>query len=1340
MLSNSENLKCYDVLNITMFLFKFNTDYFEKIEKIPVVLENLGIENSTNNKIIVPENFFPDYNWGLLFDRHKSLKIIHSEYPKEIIEIFVRNNIVSKYPDFPSNLISGTDYRSRAKTEEGKKLFDECCDSSSKSRISDIEVIEYFLPDKLNNIKISQQISDIIFDLFRIYELNRGAINGFYNLGSYFNREDYNTSGQSEIYYFFENKKWIYTSKNNFENPSSVFCLDSYDYEIFKNFLHVIPKNRSYRILEYMGMKNQVPISVSFQIIETISNSKDISRPEILKIYDWLTKKEESSLIQAISNLEPDTKIIFYRGKFYSPSDCVWDGIQDESGKNNQVVLSDEYGKEYEKFFVLLGVSKSYDLLFYLEKWKDIIHSKSVNKSRMDWILNNVKLKLNALNQSLIEHIEKSDYDDEIKSLTSVDFIYSINENQFFDPSEIYFPDSELTKDFEERIPFVYFPESDGFEAWKDFFNELGVNNASDFIKTSLEQHSKNLFQKVEENKYLTKSSLILIGAFLKTKYSNHYEQLFESGFCEKLLNSKELTCKEDFSIHLSFESDKYDETVYSKNSVHFDSNKFHLYYSSHVEKDEIAKEIYNLLKDNIPGLEDCRSKIENFLGISKFEKRINKEGYTLPIELLKIESINDLDSEEFEQDEEELENDFHQKENIKRVEAEVYRNKKSNQQFEPSVKSDDGDNTGREFPPNLPSLEAKIIEPTEIEIRKNALKFDIANSGKYSFKRFKKLLELECLINDEKETKNQGLSMYFNEYLIEDDRFLILKRPNRPISLSIENQEDISIYFTLKNGNTVLVHCNSASIKSFTVHLKFGEDEKKKINEIRTNSVNEIRLEVSKQLRIDVEFKKAFSSLNFKDDLCLKNELKNKDIKFIFGPPGTGKTTTLANLIKENFEKKRKSKSFDKILVLTTTNKAADVLTLKLLDKIEDGDKSWIWRFVSTHDSRIESEGVLKSRDAKIQNSEKACVISTMARFPYDGFNEIPLKKVSWDLIIIDEASMIPIAHVLYSLNVNLKHKAKFIIAGDPFQIGPIVNVDELKDENIYTMVNLNSFSKPSTSPHFKVDCLKTQYRAIPSIGKLFSDYVYNGVLEHHRKSESQKKLTISFPVNDINFLLFPVNNSTLFAAKSIEKSNVHLYSALYTFELLAKINSDLLHSKQKEKWSIGVISPYRRQVEIVNKLWESRGFESEMIDVSIGTVHGFQGDECDIIIALYNPPSAGLILNPENVFVNNTNILNVAISRARDYLFVVMPDEDYIHYDNLYELNKLKEIAMNNPKKIATHYAKDLEITIFNKENFIEESTFVSMHQKTNVYSTSKFKYDIRIDRDAVDILINT
>lgn len=181
------------------------------------------------------------------------------------------------------------------------------------------------------------------------------------------------------------------------------------------------------------------------------------------------------------------------------------------------------------------------------------------------------------------------------------------------------------------------------------------------------------------------------------------------------------------------------------------------------------------------------------------------------------------------------------------------------------------------------------------------------------------------------------------------------------------------------------------------------------------------------------------------------------------------------------------------KVLVLTPTNKAADVLVRRLMEVMgtDHSYNDWLVRFGATNDNVIEKSGVFRDKTFDIRIFPRNVTVTTIARFPYDYFlpdenTRLHISALKWDYIIIDEASMIPLVNIIYPL--YKKTPEKFIIAGDPFQIEPITSVDIWKNENIYTMVQLNSFTEPSTIPHqYHVKLLTTQYRSIPEIGEVY-------------------------------------------------------------------------------------------------------------------------------------------------------------------------------------------------------------------------------------------------------------
>ena len=173
---------------------------------------------------------------------------------------------------------------------------------------------------------------------------------------------------------------------------------------------------------------------------------------------------------------------------------------------------------------------------------------------------------------------------------------------------------------------------------------------------------------------------------------------------------------------------------------------------------------------------------------------------------------------------------------------------------------------------------------------------------------------------------------------------------------------------------------------------------------------------------------------------------------------------------------------------------------------------RNWLVRFGASADESIEKAGVWRDRSFDISKLSHSVTVTTIARFAYDGFaveyGSKKLIELEWDAIVIDEASMISLGSIIYPL--YSQKPQKFIIAGDPFQIEPIVAVEQWKDENIYTLVGLNrpgAFAKPSTEPHdYPVTNLETQYRSIPAIGEIFSRFTYDGILKHHRTNETQR------------------------------------------------------------------------------------------------------------------------------------------------------------------------------------------------------------------------------------------
>jgi superfamily I DNA and/or RNA helicase len=343
-------------------------------------------------------------------------------------------------------------------------------------------------------------------------------------------------------------------------------------------------------------------------------------------------------------------------------------------------------------------------------------------------------------------------------------------------------------------------------------------------------------------------------------------------------------------------------------------------------------------------------------------------------------------------------------------------------------------------------------------------------------------------------------------------------------------------------------------------------------------------------------------------------------------------------------------------------------------------------------------------------------------------------LKDMNWDYIVIDEASMVALSYITYVLYA--KTPIKFIIAGDPFQIEPITLCDLWKNENIYKMVELNSFSNPTTVPHkYEVKLLTTQYRSIPSVGTIFSELAYDGILKHFR-SESQRK-QIDFgnklELKSLNLIKYPTSTfESIYKSKRLQnKTPYHIYSAVFVNEFIMFL-STLINKYNKEEVTIGVVAPYRAQANIIEKMLMAYKTPSN-IRVNVGTIHGFQGDEADIMLAVFNTPPT--ISDSNELFLNRLNIINVAVSRARDYLIVIMPDNNTPNIGDLTLVKKVERFIKSNDE-YKEYSSKELEELMFEDSNYIDDNTFVTTHQSINVYSQSDKKYEIRAEDYAIDV----
>lgn len=616
----------------------------------------------------------------------------------------------------------------------------------------------------------------------------------------------------------------------------------------------------------------------------------------------------------------------------------------------------------------------------------------------------------------------------------------------------------------------------------------------------------------------------------------------------------------------------------------------------------------------------------------------------------------------------------------------------------------------------------------------------DATKADRYSYQWFKSMLQLEILRSNENNQNSKEVHISFGKVTIDPDpktqKTLILSQPNKKIPAFIEELYGINLIVHFRGDKPDRsITFEAASIRSFTLRLKMMRDDD--VKSLDVDDISSAEIIAKSPVFLLQELQKQFDHLEIDDSANLKHFLC-ENIRFIFGPPGTGKTTFLAEKvlkpwIKENAE--------CNILVLAPTNKAADVLTKRIMEKTENYS-DFLLRFGTTGDEVIENSGVFCNRSFDISKRTQNIVVTTIARLPYDSFvkeghESLFIRDVKWDYIVVDEASMIPLVQMVYLL--YSQEPKGFVIAGDPFQIEPTVAEDSWKKENIYEMVELKDFANHTTKPHsYEVETLETQYRSIPKVGEIYSKLTYNNILKHNRDEAERKPLEIdNLDIQPLNLIKFPVSEyESIYRSKRLGRgSSYQIYSALFTFEFTSHLVDSIVKKYPGKEYSIGIISPYKAEADLIGNLLRSKKFPDE-ISVLSGTVHSFQGDECDIMLTVFNTPE--YISKGDGMFLNHKNIVNVAISRARDYLFVLMPDEKTKNIENLGLINQMEKYMEESGicKRFGSH---ELEKWMFDSESYLEENAFSTGHQSVNVYGEPEKRYEIRSEDDAIDIQVH-
>jgi len=433
--------------------------------------------------------------------------------------------------------------------------------------------------------------------------------------------------------------------------------------------------------------------------------------------------------------------------------------------------------------------------------------------------------------------------------------------------------------------------------------------------------------------------------------------------------------------------------------------------------------------------------------------------------------------------------------------------------------------------------------------------------------------------------------------------------------------------------------------------------------------------------------------SLNTAQNNAVNQVLAAQDVSIIHGPPGTGKTTTIIQAIKQLV------KTENTVLVCAPSNAAVDLLTERAasqgLSVARLGNISRVDEDIIKHTLEAQLAAHPESKNIKKVKIQAANARKKAGKFKrnFGGKERMERRELyneareltAWanqleDRLIdqiLDGSQVITCTLVGASQRILAKRKfrtilideaaqalepacwipilkaSKVVFAGDPFQLPPTVKSTKNKKEGLnITLIEKCLQFLP------QISFLNVQYRMHEAImGFSNAQFYKNALVADDSVKAHQLAIGIGKPVVFIDT-----------AGCGFEEKVNPEFKSRYNpdeFQMLCEhlyVLLDDYQAQELELPSIGIISPYREQV-IYMKKQIAEDEKLAALPLSVNTIDAFQGQERDLIyISLVRSNGKG-----EIGFLKDYRRMNVAMTRARKKL-VVLGDSATIGMDKFY------------------------------------------------------------------------
>lgn len=421
-----------------------------------------------------------------------------------------------------------------------------------------------------------------------------------------------------------------------------------------------------------------------------------------------------------------------------------------------------------------------------------------------------------------------------------------------------------------------------------------------------------------------------------------------------------------------------------------------------------------------------------------------------------------------------------------------------------------------------------------------------------------------------------------------------------------------------------------------------------------------------------------------------------NERITFIWGPPGTGKTETLANIAIHLLE------SGKRVLMLSYSNVSVDGATLRVARKSADPEgrivrygyprmqelldhgKLTTYQYIlsmnpelaAEYKSLVESKKRLRRNDPlrkdlnnKIKSIRESLVHKEQELVHSASFIATTVSKATidpaiyeqrFDAVIFDEASMAYVPQIVFAAGLARDH---FVCLGDFRQLPAIVQnkSDDLLSYDIFDHTGI-VYAVDHDCNHEWLIMLDVQHRMHKDISDFASRMMYNNLLKTADDIiEDRAEIAANSPCSNAAMSIVDLSHMYSTCTRTMDGSRINPMSALISLRLA---------ERYMDRYDVGIITPYNAQSRLLMSMIRDASEKDEKWSrVISATVHQFQGSEKSVII--YDAVDCFRMRYPGTLLTSLANdtanrLFNVALTRARGK-FILVENMDFFRRKEL-------------------------------------------------------------------------